>query len=194
MRVRSPLSSRCRVSRLNYEEGTTLIEALVATALLVTVSAGAGGLLTWSARAVSASSSHSIAVWLAAQKLEQLSALEWSVGSDGVEDSDEATDVGSDPMGDGGQGLRPSPGETLDENIAGYVDFVGADGTWRGTTSPPQPGAAFVRRWSVVPLASDPRHSVVLTVAVRPLSEARRAASMVSSGAMLQTARTRLLR
>src|SRR5215217_3630353 len=110
----------------------TLIDALVATALLVTVATGAAGLFTWAARAAWASNTQSTAVWLAQQKLEQLLSLEWSVGLDGVERSDSTTDVAVDPMTAGGPGLGPSPASALDENTPGYVDFVGADGAWRG--------------------------------------------------------------
>ena len=59
-------------------------------------------------------------------------------------------------------------------NTPEYMDFVGADGSWRGDAGPPRAGAAFVRRWSVVPLAGDPLNTLVITVSVRPLSEASR--------------------
>ena len=73
------------------------------------------------------------------------------------------------------------------------MDFVAADGSWRGDARP-RAGAGFVRRWSVVPLGSDPLNTLVITVSVRPLSEASRGSRLVSSGATLQTMRTRLLR
>jgi len=175
------------------EDGITLLDALVATAILVTVTTGVAGLLTWSTRAVAAAATETTAVWLAQQKLEQLAALEWSVDEGGFARSDESTSVAVDPMRASGPGLRASPGPTADVNTPEYVDFTGADGSWRGNTAP-SPGAAFVRRWSVVPVAGDPQNTLVLTVSVRPLSEARRGSRQVSSGATLQTVRTRLLR
>jgi len=185
-----PFPSRGRAAS---ERGLTLVDALVATAILATVAAGAGSLLTWSARAIWTSSTQSTAMWLAEQKLEQLCALEWSVDAEGVDLSDQTTNAGTDPMRDDGPGLSPSPASAIDENTGGYMDFVGHDGVWRGDAAP-QNGAAFVRRWSIVPLPSDPRNTLVVTVSVRPLSEAARDASPVSSGATLQTVRTRLLR
>jgi type II secretory pathway pseudopilin PulG len=175
------------------ENGITLLDALVATAILVTVTTGVAGLLTWSTRAVAAAGAETTAVWLAQQKLEQLAALEWSVDEGGLARSDDTTSVAVDPMRASGPGLRPSPGSAADVNTPQYMDFVGADGGWRGDTGP-RAGAAFVRRWSVVPLASDPLHTLVFTVSVRPLSEASRGSRLVSSGATLQTVRTRLLR
>jgi hypothetical protein len=175
------------------EDGITLLDALVATAILVTVTTGVAGLLTWSTRVVAVAGMQTTAVWLAQQKLEQLAALEWSVDEGGLARSDESTNVAVDPMRASGPGLRASPGAAADVNTPEYVDFTGADGSWRGNAAPP-PDAAFVRRWSVVPLAGDPQNTLVITVSVRPLSEARRGSRHVSSGATLQTVRTRLLR
>ena len=174
--------------------GFALLDALVATLVVVTVTGGMASLLTWSTRAAAAAGTQTIATVLARQKLEQLTALEWSVDADGVLHSDVTTSVAVDPMRDTGPGLRPSLPSTVDVDTPEYVDFVGADGTWRGDRSPPAPGAAFVRRWSVVPLPADSLHSVIVTVSVRPLSEANRTSRHVSNGATLQTVRTRLFR
>ncbi len=179
---------------IDREKGFTLLDALVATAILVTVTTGVAGLLTWSTRAVAAAGTETIAVWLAQQKLEQLAALEWSVDEGGLARSDDSTSVAVDPMRASGPGLRPSPSSAADVNTPEYMDFVGADGSWRGEAGLPGAGAAFVRRWSVVPLAGDPLNTLVITVSVRPLSEANRGSRVVSSGATLQTVRTRLLR
>ena len=181
-------------SSFGGESGITLLDALVATAILVTVTTGVAGLITWSTRAMAAAGTETTAVWLAQQKLEQLAALEWSVDEGGLARSDESTSVAVDPMRASGPGLRPSPGSAADVNTPEYMDFVGADGSWRGDAGLPRAGAAFVRRWSVVPLASDALNTLVITVSVRPLSEARRGSRVVSSGATLQTVRTRLLR
>ena len=181
-------------SSFGGESGITLLDALVATAILVTVTTGVAGLITWSTRAMAAAGTETTAVWLAQQKLEQLAALEWSVNEAGLARSDDSTSVAVDPMRASGPGLRPSPGSAADVNTPEYMDFVGADGSWRGDAGLPRAGAAFVRRWSVVPLASDALNTLVITVSVRPLSEARRGSRVVSSGATLQTVRTRLLR
>src|SRR5262245_24593377 len=95
---------------LGGEDGITLLDALVATAILVTVTTGVAGLLTWSTRVVAAAGTQTTAVWLARQKLEQLAALEWSVDESGLARSDESTSVAVDPMRASGPGLRASPG------------------------------------------------------------------------------------
>jgi len=176
------------------ESGITLLDALVATAILVTVTTGVAGLLTWSTRAVAAAGTETTAIWLAQQKLEQLAALEWSVDEGGLARTDDSTSVAVDPMRATGPGLRASPASAADVNTPEYMDFVGADGSWRGEAGLPRADAAFVRRWSVVPLPSDALNTLVITVSVRPLAEASRGSRVVSSGATLQTVRTRLLR
>jgi type II secretory pathway pseudopilin PulG len=178
---------------IGSEDGITLLDALVATAILMTVTTGVAGLLTWSTRVVAVAGRQTAAVWLAQQKLEQLAALEWSLDDGGVARSDESTNVAVDPMRASGPGLRASPGSAADVDTPAYMDFTGADGSWRGDAAP-RPGAAFVRRWSIVPLAGDPQNTLVITVSVRPLAEAARGTRQVSSGATLQTVRTRLLR
>ena len=175
------------------DAGFTLLDALVATAILVTVTTGVAGLLLWSTRAVAVAGTETTAVWLAQQKLEQLAALEWSVDESGLVRSDESTNIAVDPMRASGRGLRASPASAADVDTPEYMDFTAADGSWRGNAAP-RPGAAFVRRWSVIPLAGDPQNTLVITVSVRPLSEAARGSRQVSSGATLQTVRTRLLR
>jgi hypothetical protein len=86
-----------------------------------------------------------------------------------------------------------SPASAADVNTPEYMDFTASDGSWRGDAAP-GPGAAFVRRWSVVPVAGDPQNTLIITVSVRPLSEAGRGSRQVSNGATLQAVRTRLLR
>jgi len=176
------------------QTGTTIVEALIATAMLVTVTSGVAGLLTWSTRAVAVAGSKTTAAWLAQQKLEQLIALEWMVDEGGVVHSDDSTSVAIDPMAASGPGLRPSPPSSLDVNTPEYMDYVSADGIWRGDAGPPPAGAAFVRRWSLAPLAGDPLNTLVIAVSVRPLSEVSRDSRVVSSGVTLLTVRTRLLR
>ena len=176
------------------DHGFALLDALLATAVVITVTSGIATLLTWSTRAASSAGTQTIATLLARQKIEQLTALEWTVDRDGVLHSDDSASVAVDPMRETGPGLRPSLASTVDVATPDYMDYVAADGRWCGDRSPPAPGAAFVRRWSVVPLPSDPLHTLILTVSVRPLSEASRSSRVVSSGATLQAVRTRLFR
>jgi hypothetical protein len=183
-----------RLRRNPGDHGFALLDAVIATMVVVTVAGGVASLLTWSTRAAATAGVQTTAMLLARQKIEQLTSIEWSVDGEGVLHSDDTASVAVDPIGETGPGLRPSPASAVDVDTPEYMDFVAADGSWRGNRSPPASGAAFIRRWSVVPFPADPLHSLIVTVSVRPLSEAGRASRLVSSGATLQTVRTRLFR
>lgn len=173
-------------------DGASLIDALAALTVVIIVTAGAAHVLLWSRRAAWSSGTESLAVTLAAQKLEALAALTWEAGEGGVSMSDEVTDLSEDPAQAGGSGLRPSPPATLSTNTAGFVDFVDRAGSWVGTGSRPPGGAAFVRRWSIQPFAPDPQDAVVLTVVVLPLADAAAGVVRPARGAMLTSIRTRV--
>jgi hypothetical protein len=179
-------------SGASADSGFALLDALIATAVVITVTSGVATLLTWSTRAAWVAGTQTIATLLARQKIEQLTALEWAVDGDGVLHSDLSASVAVDPIRETGPGLRPSLASTIDDDTPEYVDYVAGDGRWCGNRSPPAAGAAFVRRWSVVPLPSDPLNTLIFTVSVRPLSEASRSSRAASSGATLRTVRTRL--
>jgi hypothetical protein len=151
-------------------------------------------LIVWSRRAAWSAGVETTAVRLAAQKVEQLRALSWHVDSSGEAVSDTTTNLATDPPAVTGTGLQPSPGGTLDRNAPGFMDYVSADGQWRGTGSRPPPGAAFVRRWSIVPLAADAAHTLVLTVIVLPLADVQGQRGRPARGALLQTITTRIVR
>src|SRR5262245_25025357 len=80
------------------------------------------------------------------------------------------------------------PGGSLDQSLAGYSDYLDRFG--QGTDLA---GAAFVRRWSIQPLRTDPGNGVALSVVVLP----RGAAGQRSTGrdvVRLATTRTRKAR
>jgi type II secretory pathway pseudopilin PulG len=178
--------------RLEDVSGFALVEALVAAAIVVSIATSVGLLIVRATREVWSAGAQSTAVSIAQQKLEQLSALEWRVDAAGNPRSDRTTDVSVDPPADTGTGLQPSPPGSLDRTTAGFADFVGADGRWRGGGTGPVPGAAYVRRWSIAPYGADPADSVILTVVVYPLADARGGDGRTS--ARLQTIRTRTAR
>lgn len=149
--------------------GTSLVDALIALSIVVTTITGVGHLLLWSRRTVWSTGAGSISTVLADQKLEQLRALRWQVDGQGHAVSDLTTDLAQDPPTMGGAGLRASPMGVLHANVSGFVDYLDADGAWRGTGVRPPPGAAFVRRWAIVPLASDPLHTLILHVVCFPV-------------------------
>ena len=175
------------------DSGSSLVEALTAAAVAITISTGVALLIARSTRAVWTAGAESAAVFVAQQKLEQLSALEWRIDATGVSRSDLDSDLSLDPPDAGGSGLEPSPGDALDRNTPGFADFVGSDGRWRGRGSTPAPGTAFVRRWSVAPYPRDPANTLVLTVVVLPIAEAAARATHPAA-VRLHTIRTRTAR
>ena len=93
---------------------------LLLTAQLLVTAAGAGD----------RSKDTSVATALASQKLEQLRSLAWGITTDGADLSDLQSDVARWPVGSGGTGLAPSPPGTLQNDTAGYVDYLDAGGRW----------------------------------------------------------------
>jgi hypothetical protein len=176
------------------ERGVSLLEALVASALVITVTSSVAQLIVWSRRAAWSAGIETTAVRLAALKLEQLRGLPWHVDAAGTLVSDDTTNLSTEPPAANGGGLQPSPAGTLDRNTPGFMDYVGADGRWRGSGGRAPAGAAFVRRWSVVPLESDAAHSLILTVVFVPLADAPRQRGRPLHGARLQTITTRTVR
>lgn len=159
------------------ESGFSLVETTVAIGLLTAVAISVAQLFTVATAAnVGARGGTSTAV-LASQKLEQLRGLTWGFEpgrSVAVRVSDTTTNVATDPPGNDGRGLRVSPATSLDRNTSGYVDYLDVDGRWVGTGASPPAGTAFVRRWSIQPLASNPDDTLVLQVRVIPLHRAAR--------------------
>jgi hypothetical protein len=176
------------------ERGAALLETLIAAAIVITISGGAGGLLLWSTRTLWATGTQALAMSLARQKVEQLLSLEWRVDADGTRLSDVTTSVATDPADAGGSGLQSTPGGTLRRNVAGYADFVDGSGRSHPAGSSPPAGAVFVRRWAIVPHPLDPGDTVIITVVVLPLAAATLSGGTGAAGVTLQTARTRTLR
>ena len=175
------------------DSGSSLVEALTAAAVVITISTGVALLIVRSTRAIWTAGARSVAVAAAQQKLEQLTALEWRTDASGIRRSDLSSDLSVDPPAASGSGLQPSPSGSLDRNIPGFADFVGRDGQWRGRGSAPIPGTAFVRRWSVSAHPRDPADTVILTVVVMPVTEASDRATYPGA-VRLQTIRTRTAR
>lgn len=129
------------------EDGFSLVETLVAAALLTTAVVTLAQLSGIAARSNMASRHLTYATVLAAQKLEELRAL----------------DI---------EALSPSPATALDESTPGWMDYVDQAGKTLGDRS--RRNSVYVRRWSIQPLAADPGHGWVIQVLVtRPPEEAR---------------------
>ena len=165
---------RCNVGGMDdryRDQGLTLVEVMWAMALLVVLAAGASTMSLRAMEATRRARLQTVAVALAASKLEQLRALEWSFGDPDApaRSSDVVTDLSRDPAAAGGRGLSPSSGSALQANEPGYVDFADVHGRWVGAGVTPPPGAAFVRRWSVE-LDGTGSDALLLQVRVLPVS------------------------
>jgi type II secretory pathway pseudopilin PulG len=111
--------------------GFTLVETVVAAALLITVLAGLAQLLVMSSRLTRGSAAASLALMAAQDAIETLRALPFGV--DAVGQLVTAAELG------------PSPPTSLMTNTPPFVDWIDADGV--ATQSPAT--AQLVRRWQV---------------------------------------------
>jgi prepilin-type N-terminal cleavage/methylation domain-containing protein len=150
--------------------GFTLIEVLVALAVLCVAALGGIQLVAAATRMTSRAGVLSTSAALAASRMEQLRALQFEFDINRLRLTDVTTDLASDPPVGGGPGLTPSGGGSLDANTPGYVDFADAHGTPLGGGGAPPQGAVFVRRWSVEPVGAS-SDLLLLQVLVRPLAE-----------------------
>jgi len=186
---------------LDDEHGFTLVEVLVAMAIVVITAVGVAELVTIAARASMTSRRLTTSTSLAVQKMEQLEALMWTFadeepGAGPV--ADVSTDLSVDPPVAGGAGLATSPAGALDHNTAGYVDYLDANGAWIGTGTTQPSAAVFVRRWSIEPLPAEPDHTLVLQVLVTSAATDRSASllpdgrrAVLAGDALLATIHTR---
>lgn len=147
--------------------GFSLLEVLVASAVLTVAVVGLVPLLIVSTTANTNARTTTFAVALAQQKMEQLRALAWSIDANGAAVSDTTTDLTTTPERAGsGVGLNASPAGALDRDTSGYVDFLNAAGAV--VPADPQASPAFIRRWSISPLQSNPANTLILQVRVVP--------------------------
>jgi prepilin-type N-terminal cleavage/methylation domain-containing protein len=172
------------------EAGFSLIEVLVATAVLAVAVVGLAQLAGVAVRANTSSRGTTFATMLAQQKMEQLRELQWAFDNTGGPVSDLTTDLAVTPATQGGTGLMPSPAGSLDQNTSGYVDFLDATGNWVGTGTEPVAGTVYIRRWSITTLPADPVNTLVLQVFV---THSRRQAATGSTGGSRLSDQARLV-
>jgi type II secretory pathway pseudopilin PulG len=152
------------------EGGFSLVEVLVATGLLAVALTTLAQLFAVSTKANSSARATSIASVLAQQKMEQLRGLTFGFDNLGLPISDTSTDVTTVPETlAGGHGLSPSPVGSLGTNTDGYCDFVDERGNVLAGGTVPPPTTAYIRRWSVEPLPTNPNNTLVLQVLVTRL-------------------------
>lgn len=152
--------------------GFTLVEALIALAILVTVLVGLAGLLTTSVRLARESGIRGSAVLAAQQKLEWLNARTFGYAPDGSAATDEA--------------LAPAPPDALDTDTPGYVDAIDERGR------EVDPGAGHVvwrRRWAITEVDLTEPGTIAVEVCVfRPMGAG---ATSRAAEACVSTLRTR---
>jgi hypothetical protein len=104
---------------------------------------------------------------LASQKMEQLRSLTYGFDVLGLPVTDTTTDTSVSPeTPTGGTGLAPSPTNTLRESTDGYVDYLDANGVMLGGGTVIPNNTAYIRRWFVEPLPTNPNNTLVLQVLV----------------------------
>jgi Tfp pilus assembly protein PilV len=132
------------VQRPLDHSGSTLIEALVAIAILATAVVSLAGLASVAVRTIALTGERTAAAILAAQKLEELTAA-------------------SRP-------LSPSSPDAVSHDEAGFVEYLDAAGAIVGSGGAVR-SARYVRRWAVSPLQADPSLHLI-HVAVSPCRRA----------------------
>ena len=168
--------------------GFTLIEVVVSLGLLTVVSLGVAQLFAVSTRANLVAKGRTSTTALAEQKMEQLRSLTWGFDTQGqgLPVSDTTTNLTVYPLTQNGTGLNPSPSDSLEQNTSGFFDFLDAGGNWVGTGAQIPGTAAYVRRWSITPLPTNPNNTLIIQVLVTPLSnEQGRVASPFTRTRML---------
>lgn len=161
-------------SRFSSEAGFSLIEVLAATVVMAVALVGLAQLFALSTTANTTARTNTYAALLAQQKMEQLRGLTWGYDILGLPVSDTATDTSaaaavsgcSASAGGSATGLAPSPWGTLQQNTAGWVDYVDRNGCVLGGGAAAPPGTVYTRRWSVEPLPSNPNNTLILQVLV----------------------------
>ncbi len=166
-------------------EGFSLIEVLVSVALLSVVSLGVAQLFAVATKANLSSRGQTSTALLAVQRMEQLKALTWGFDQNasalGLPASDISTDLSQPSPTGGGSGLNPSPSNAITEDTPGYVDYLDEQGVWVGNTASGAANAAYVRRWSITPLPTNPNNTLVFQVRVMTVRQAQAVAVAASA-------------
>jgi prepilin-type N-terminal cleavage/methylation domain-containing protein len=159
-------------SNSSNNAGFSLLEVLVATAILATALVSLAQLFALSTRSNIGSRNTTYAAVLAQQKLEELRSLAWGFDQIGLPISDITTDTTVTPEQPiGGTGLSPSPDSALQGNTVGYVDYIDSYGNKMGTGTAPPQNAIYTRRWSISPLPTNPNNTLVIQVLVTRLND-----------------------
>jgi prepilin-type N-terminal cleavage/methylation domain-containing protein len=181
------------------DEGFSLVEVLVAMVLTSIIALGVAQMFVLAVRANLAARHQTSTTVLAAQKMEALRSLTWGFDDDGLglPVSDTTTDLSAEPNTATGNGLNPSPVDSLDANRPGYVDYLDGRGTWIGGGGTPPPATVYIRRWSIQPLPTNPNNTLILQVLVTTVIRENQVAGASSTrarhadDALIATVKTR---
>ena len=158
-----------RWAKFNSSEGGfSLLEVVFALSILMAVCLGVAQLFTVATKANLGAKGQTSTSILAAQKMEQLRGLTWGFDDTGLglPLTDTTTDLSQDPPTNTGNGLNPSPSGSLQNNTAGFVDYLDQYGAWVGTGGTPPQTAYYIRRWSIEPLPTNPNNTLIFQVMV----------------------------
>jgi type II secretory pathway pseudopilin PulG len=145
------------------ERGFSLLEALVATAVLATGIATLAQLAFMAMRATERARLVSFATIVAEAKMEDLRA---------------AAAASDDPM-------PHSPADSLEANTAGFCDFLDRFGNSIAGAGDPPPNTVYVRRWSVGAVAVNPTLVLIQVQVARADIEAVRLVGLVPDPPLL---------
>lgn len=163
---RNPAARRAQAHR-RAEAGFSIIEVIVATGLLASALVALAQLFAIATQTNANARSSTLTMILAEQKLEQLRALQYTFDRVGLPVQDTETDLAVyPPLATGGKGLSPHTDNTLQANTNGYVDYLDHYGRTLGGGTVIPDNTAFIRRWSVEPLPTNPNNVVILQVLV----------------------------
>ena len=156
-----------RVGLRHAEAGFSLVETLVATAILASALVALAELFGIAVKTNQTSRTNTFAAILAEQKIEQLRGLTWGFDAIGLPLSDTTTDTAVSPEAPtGGTGLTPATSNTLRASTNGYVDYLDAFGVQLGGGTVPPAGTAYIRRWMIEPLPTNPNNTLIIQVLV----------------------------
>lgn len=170
--------------------GFTLVEVLVAMAVLSAATLGGVHLMAFATRGMHVARMQGIATLAASSRLDQLRSLRFEFDHAGQRLTDVVTDLTVDPPVPGGNGLTASGPGSLDANVSGLVDYLDGAGRWVGTGPTPPRAAVFVRRWAIESPGSP--DLLVLQVLVRPLANGALAGRRQPGDARVLTLRARV--
>ena len=149
------------------EAGFSIVEVMVATGLLASALVALAQLFAIATQTNLSARNSTLTMVLAEQKIEQLRALQYTFDRVGLPVQDTETDLAVyPPAATGGKGLSPHTDNTLQANTNGYVDYLDPWGRTLGGGTVIPDGTAFIRRWSVEPLPTNPNNVIILQVLV----------------------------